>query len=134
MRQGVYYTKAKFSVKPKFKPSEPITYSNEVKLIPKIQSNKMNIWVDLIRKLYTDDTRSFPIRSHRGNQYIIIAFHCDPNTILQSPFKTKNDKHRIKPYNSIMIWLKSRGQKVNLQILDKGAITYYKQVIGRLAH
>ena len=49
----------------------------------------------------------------------MILFHCDSNTILQAPFKTKAKKHRLAAYNSIWGRLKSLGHKVSLQILDK---------------
>ena len=56
----------------------------------------------------------------------MIFFRCDSNTILQAPFKTKANKHRIAAYTSIWGRLKSLGHKVGLQILDKEASAEYK--------
>ena len=55
-----------------------------------------------ISKLYTDDTGKFPIRARSGNQYVMIAYHEEGNLILQQPFKSNKDVHRIAAYNTIM--------------------------------
>ena len=63
-----------------------------------------------INKLYTDDTGRFPIRAQSGNQYVVIVYHEEGNLILQQPFKSKNDVHRIAAYNAIMTyWLPDRA-------------------------
>ena len=80
-------------------------------------SNELHIHVKHVSKLYTDDTGRFPILSRHVNQYIVIAYHCDSITILQSPFMTKKYAHCISTYNSIMARLKSRGHNVDLHIL-----------------
>ena len=45
-----------------------------------------------ISKLYTDDCGSFPSSSRSGNEYIMIEYNCDSNTILQAPFYNSKDK------------------------------------------
>jgi hypothetical protein len=82
-----------------------------------------------ISKLYTDDTGRFPIRARSGNQYVTIAYHEEGNLILQQPFKSKKDVHRIAAYNSIRTRLAAKGLSVDLQILDNEASAAYKQVI-----
>jgi hypothetical protein len=59
----------------------------------------------------------------------MIAFHADGNLMLQQPFKTKSDRHRIAAYNSIMTRLAARGLSVDLQILDNEASSAYKEAI-----
>ena len=73
--------------------------NNQTQKIKKTQ--EIHIWDQPISKLYTDDCGRFPIWSRGGNEYIIIAYHCDSNTILQAPFVNRKDKHRIRAYNSI---------------------------------
>ena len=124
--QGVRSTISKFKIKPKSKPAEPTTSSNELQPLSSFQSKEIHIWVDSIRKLYIHDTGRFPIQSWGGNQYIMIAFHWNSNTILQAPFKTKNDRHQIEAYNSIMIELKVCGNKSGLYILNKKSSDVYK--------
>ena len=75
----------------------------------------------VISTLYTDDTRRFPIRSHSGNQYLMVAYHCDTNAILIDPFQTQEDHHRILAYTRIMNRLKTRIHVVDHQVLDNEA-------------
>jgi hypothetical protein len=79
--------------------------------------------------LYTDDTGRFPIKARSGNQYIMIAYHADGNVILQQPFKTKSDAHRLAAYNIIMTRLAAKGLSVDLQIMDNEASAAFKQAI-----
>ena len=70
-RQGVRSTKKKITA----------TIPQEQQL-PQVRSNELHIHVTPISKLYTDDTGRFPIHARSGNLYIIIAYHCDANLIL----------------------------------------------------
>ena len=81
-RQGVRSTKTKLTA----------TSSPEPKL-PQVRSNELHIQVTPISKLYTDDTGRFPIHARSGNQYIMIAYHCDTNLILAGPFSSRKDTH-----------------------------------------
>ena len=83
-RQGVRSTKPK-----------PPTTSSPEEPIPRICSNELFIQVTPISKLYTDDTGRFPIHARSGNQWIMIAFHCNANMILSAPFKSREDMHRL---------------------------------------
>ena len=96
-------------------------------LLP-ICSNKINIGVEPVSKIYIDNTGRFPIRACRGNQYIMTAYHCKSNTILVNPFKTKKNKDHISAYNSIIRCLTSQGYKVNLQILNNKYSAKHKPV------
>ena len=96
---------------------------------PPFITKELHIWDQLISKLYTDDCGRFPIRSRSGNEYIIIAYHCDSNTILQEPFFNSKVKHSIRAYNSIMRHLSDRGHQIDVQILDNKVITYFKKYI-----
>ena len=68
----------------------------------------------------------FPVRSHSGNNFIMLAYHVDTNVILVEQFSSRNDHHRLAAVNSIMANLANRGQDVNLQILDNECIAAYK--------
>ena len=56
--------------------------------LPQVRSNKLHIHVNPLSKLYTEDTGRFPIHACSGNQYIMIAYHCDANLILAEPSHT----------------------------------------------
>eukprot|EP00804_Cyclotella_cryptica_P025029 CCRYP_015949-RA/>CCRYP_015949-RA protein AED:0.34 eAED:0.26 QI:0/0/0/0.75/1/1/4/0/538 len=80
-------------------------------------------------KLYTDDMGRFPIRSRSGNQYIMLAYHCDSNAILVEPFQSRHDRHRIAAHGRIMTRLKEKGHTIDHQILDNEASNAYRQTI-----
>ena len=71
-------------------------------MLPPIQTKELHIWDHPISKLYTDECGRFPIRYKSDNEYIMIAYHCDSNTILQAPFVNIKYKHIIRAYSSIM--------------------------------
>ena len=64
--------------------------------------NELFIQVTPISKLYTDDTGNFPIHTHSGNKYIIIAYHCDANLIPAEPFTSRKYKHLLLAYEKLM--------------------------------
>ena len=59
----------------------------------------------------------------------MIAYHCDTNTILRYTLASKNDKHRIPAYNSVMKRLAKRGHNVDVQVIDNEVSAEYKRVI-----
>ena len=93
------------------------------------QNKELHILDQPISKLYTDDCGRFPIRFRSGNEYIIIAYHCDSNTILRAPYFSRKAKHRIRSCNSIMRRLAYRGHKVDVKILDNEVITDFNRTI-----
>ena len=120
--QGVRSTKKKkhqIHNNKKKTPQGTLHQQSETEDIPSQQkTQELQVWDHPISKLYTDDCGRFLIRSRSGNEYIIIAYHCDSNKILQSPFVNIKDKHRIRAYKSIMQKLENRGYCVEVQILD----------------
>ena len=78
-----------------------------------------------ISKLYNDDTGRFPVHARSGNQYIMIAYHCDANLILAEPFSLRKDMHRLLAYDRIMQLLTNNKLLVDLQILDNEASVEY---------
>jgi hypothetical protein len=114
------------STKPKTPtPSPSLSVSSQMET----PSNELHIRIENISKLYTNDTGRFPVCSRAGNQYIMVAYHCDTNAIFAVPFKTRADRHRLPAYNSIMQRLKDRNLIADLQILDNEASKQYKQTI-----
>ena len=117
-RQGVSSTMPKLTA----------TSSTEPKL-PQVCSNELHIQVTPISKLYTDDTGRSPIHVRSGNQYIMIAYHCNENLILAKPLSSRKNTYRILAYDKIMKRLTDNKLLVNLQILDNKAIADYKRAI-----
>ena len=117
-RQGVRSTKPKLAT----------TRPPESKL-PQVHSNELHIHVTPISKLYTDNPGRFPIHAHSGNQYIMIAYHCDTNLILAEHFSSIKDTHRLLAYVNIMQQLTDNKLIVDLQIRYNKASAEYKQAI-----
>ena len=117
-RQGVRSTKKKLTAT-----------SPQEKQLPQVQSNELHIHVTPISKLYTDDIDRFPIHARSGNPYIMIAYHCDANLILDDTFSSRKDTHRILTYDKIMQRLTNNKLSVDLQILDNEASAEYKWAI-----
>ena len=101
-------------------------------LLPYVQTNEMHVWEDPISKLYTDDCGRFTICSRSVNQYIMIAYHCDYNTVLGAPFNTQSNKHRIEAYNYILERSAKRGHKVNLQLINNKQALHTKSSLKTL--
>ena len=53
-----------------------------------VASNEVHICVEHIRKLYTNNIVSFPILYQSVKRYIMMAYHCDRNTILFDPLQS----------------------------------------------
>eukprot|EP00956_Cyclotella_meneghiniana_P023402 scaffold45578_cov41-Cyclotella_meneghiniana.AAC.1 len=117
VRQGIRSTKPKPSapVNPPASPTTPV--------------KELHIWDEPISKLFTDDMGRFPVQSRSGNQYLMLAYHCDTNAILIEPFQTRHDRHRIPAYNRLMERLKARGHTVDHQVLDNEASADYRRAI-----
>ena len=89
--------------------------------LPQVSSNELHIRIHAINKLYTDDTGRFPVQARSGNQYIMVAYHCNRNAILACLLKTRKDTHRLQDHSTITGRLRDCSIKVNLQILDNEA-------------
>ena len=124
VRQGIRSTKPKPNRTKYKQPGSPSLPRD------KTPSKELHIKVEHISKLYTDGNGRFPVCSQSGNQYIMIAYHCDYNAIISAPFKSCSNKHRLLAYGAIMQRLKDRNMLVDLQILDNEANTEYKRIIN----
>ena len=68
----------------------------------------------------------FPIRSRRGNNFSMLAYHVNTNVILVEPFDSRHDRQCLAAANRIMANLTKRGHGVDLQIIDNQCSTAYK--------
>ena len=66
----------------------------------------------------TDQTGRFPVRSSRGNQYLMVAYVRDANAILAVPIKNRNESSLVEAYNTIYDKLTNAGVKPVVQICD----------------
>jgi hypothetical protein len=72
-------------------------------------------------QLYTDLTGNFPVRSRKGNSYVMICYIHDCNYINVVPMKSRSASEWVKSYDSINQEITVKGFKPKLQTLDNEA-------------
>jgi hypothetical protein len=77
-------------------------------------------------QLYTDLTGKFPVRSSKGNSYVMVCYIYDFNYVKFIPMKSRSASEWVKAYDSIHQELTVKGFKPKLQTLDNAASTALK--------
>jgi hypothetical protein len=77
-------------------------------------------------QLYTDLTGKFPVRSSKGNSYVMLCYIYDRNCIKVVPMKSRSVLEWVKVYDSIHQELTVKGFKPKLQTLHNKASTAFK--------
>jgi hypothetical protein len=77
-------------------------------------------------QLYTDLTGKFPVRSSKGNSYVMLCYIYDCNYFKVIPMNSRSASELVKAYDSIHQDLTVKGFKQKLQTLDNEASTALK--------
>jgi hypothetical protein len=77
-------------------------------------------------QLYTDLTGKFPVRSSKGNSYVMVCYVYDCNYVRVIPMKSRSASEWVKAYNTIHQELTVKGFKPKLQTLDNEATAALK--------
>jgi hypothetical protein len=72
-------------------------------------------------QLYTDLTGRFPVRSSKGNWYIMIVYSYDCNYIKPVAMKSRSASEWVKAFGEVFQELTSRGFKPKRQTMDNEA-------------
>jgi hypothetical protein len=72
-------------------------------------------------QLYTDLTGKFPVRSSKGNSYVMVCYIYDCNYVKFIPMKSRSASELVKVYDSVHQELTVKGFKPKLQTLDNEA-------------
>jgi hypothetical protein len=72
-------------------------------------------------QLYTDMTGKFPVRSSKGNSYVMVCYVYDCNYVKVIPMKSRSASEWVKAYDTIHQELTVKGFKPKLQTLDNEA-------------
>jgi hypothetical protein len=72
-------------------------------------------------QLYTDLTGKFPVRSIKGNSYVMVCYVYDCNYVKVVPMKSRSASEWVKAYDHIYQELTAKGFKPKLQTLDNEA-------------
>jgi hypothetical protein len=70
---------------------------------------------------YTDLTGKFPVRSSKGNSYVMVCYVFDCNYVKVAPMKSRSASEWVKAYDHIHQELTAKGFKPKLQTLDNEA-------------
>jgi hypothetical protein len=72
-------------------------------------------------QIYTDLTGKFPVRSSKGNSYVMVCYIYDCNYAKVKPKKSRSDSEWVKAYDTVHQELTVKGFKPKLQTLDNEA-------------
>jgi hypothetical protein len=72
-------------------------------------------------QLYTDLTGKFPVRSSKGNSYVMVSYIYDCNYVKVIPMKSRSASECVKAYDTVHQELTVKGFKPKLQTLDNEA-------------
>jgi hypothetical protein len=79
-------------------------------------------------QLYTDLTGKFPVRSSKGNSYVMVCYVYDCNYVKVIPMKSRSASEWVKAYDTIHQELTVKGFKPKLQTLDNEASATLKNL------
>ena len=105
----------------------PITKKRPEKVIYQATYDLHN---DLERKMYTDQTGRFPVRSFRGMQYIMVLYEVDSNAILVQSMRNRTSGEMVAAYEVLVKRLKTSGFEPKLHLLDNECSKEYKDTIA----
>jgi hypothetical protein len=80
-------------------------------------------------KLYTDLTGKFPVRSSKGNSYVMVCYVYDFNYVKVIPIKSRSASEWVEAYDTIQQELTVKGFKPKLQTLDNEASAALKNFV-----
>jgi hypothetical protein len=72
-------------------------------------------------QLYTDLTGKFPVRSSKGNSYVMLYYIYDCNYVKVIPMESRSASEWVKAYDTIHQELTAKGLKQKLQTIDNEA-------------
>jgi hypothetical protein len=78
-------------------------------------------------QLYTDLTGKFPVRSSKGNYYVMVCYVYDCNYVKVVAMKSRSASEWVKAYDHIHQELTAKGLKLKLQTIDNEASAALKQ-------
>ena len=95
-----------------------------------VYSKVFDLHNDLERKMYTDQTGRFPVKSFCGIQYIMVLFEVDSNAIISESMRNRTSGEMISAYKTLVARLKKRGFNPKIHLLDNECSQEYKDTIN----
>ena len=88
-----------------------------------------NMQDNMDRKMYTDQTGKFPVRSSRGMQYVMVLLEIQSNSILVAGMRNRTSGEMVQAYQSMIDRLKESNIEPTMNILDNECSAEYKEAI-----
>ena len=88
-----------------------------------------NLHDEMERKMYTDQTGTFPVRSYRGMQYVMVLIEMESNSTLVAAMRNRTSGEMVEAYQILVDRLKAGGITPTMHILDNECSEEYKQAI-----
>jgi hypothetical protein len=85
-----------------------------------------------IHSIYSDQTRRFPRKSSKGNQYIMVLVHIDSGAILVAAMKDRTSDGMIRAYQNLIDRLKARDIRPKHHVLDNKCSDDFKAIIHKI--
>jgi hypothetical protein len=82
-------------------------------------------------RLYTDLTGKFPVRTSKGNSYVMVCYIYDCNYVKVIPIKSRSASELVKAYDSVHQEITVKGFKPKLQTLDNEASVALKNLFTK---
>jgi hypothetical protein len=78
---------------------------------------------------YSDLCGRYPVKSSRGNQYILVCYDYDTKAILAEPIQTRAAANISNALNKMLDVLEKAGSKPNIHIMDNEASAFLKHAL-----
>ena len=114
------------STKPK---PAPLATANTSSLHGKKVRDEYTEVYNVRKTVFSDQMGQFPIRSQRGNKYIMVMVEIDSNAILVEPLNSRKDPELTQAYRTLMQRLKRAGIIPKKHILDNEVSEAMKTII-----
>ena len=81
---------------------------------------------ELVETIYSHQTGKYPVRSSKGNQYIMVMCVIYRGEIMVEKMRNQTAGEMVKSYQVLVYWLKNCGVTPKIQILDNATLEDFK--------
>jgi hypothetical protein len=113
---------------PMIQPKDP---DNDTNVIASSENDAYASVIDVTEatgKSYSDTTGRFPVKSDRGNLYVLVLYVHDDNAILVEPMKNRSDVEQIRAY-TVLLERAQKGATLSMHWMDNEASKAVKTLI-----
>jgi hypothetical protein len=128
IQQG-HMTQTRKNVRSTKQNRQPFEIANVVSLRGKKERDIFTAVYNVQETIFSDQTGQFPVRSQRGNKYVMVMVEVDSNSILLEPKKSRHETEMIRAYDTLVSRLLRCGVHPKNHVLDNEISTKMKDHI-----